>query len=230
MTRLINASLFSGYMICPSLYFYRYIKKYYQILNFKNQESERGDLIHKLIDAHFQEIPVKNQFLDSDVKIKSWWNYYLENFLPKNQEKVYSEWSFNVPIQTPLEKIVLTGRIDRVIYDNDKITLINWKSNQRKTRFDLYNFNLQMEFYAYAFSKIEEIESLELKLVFLDLKEASSRILKKADLEKIEDKIFQMIENTHPLIKTYIPDPVMLDTDIPACKACDFFSFCEKLL
>ncbi len=227
--RQVNAGTFSDFLICPSLYFYRNIENLAEILSGHNEESRNGEIIHQIIDASFKGIPVSLPYIDTNPKIKQWWNFYKENYQPAGNHEIYSEWSFNIPVRTPLEQVIISGRIDRFSIEGDKITIYDWKSGIKNNLNDLVNLS-QMEFYAYALNKIKGIEDFEVKIVYLELREETTLKISKNDLQSIEEKLFRMVKGTHPDIKNFIPHPVEIDKGVPACTVCHFFSLCENLL
>lgn len=228
--RIINSSKFTDFEICPALFSYRNIEKYNEILFSSTEETKRGDLIHSIIDSGFKGISFSEKFMDTmDEKIKSWWKFYLENYHLVYPETL-SEWSFNLPLKTPHEKVILTGRIDRFTRNGNKITIFDWKTTSKKSVYTNLTHNLQMDFYAYCLSKIMNAEIIESKVVYLELKHEDNRIIDREKLNLIEEKILNMVKKTHPEIKIYAPNPLYLSKEIPYCKICHFFSQCENYL
>ncbi|MBC7473222.1 MAG: PD-(D/E)XK nuclease family protein [Candidatus Sericytochromatia bacterium] len=227
--RVINATKFYDYIICPSLYDYKYLHNFKEVLYENTKKTKLGTLIHNIIDADFKNIPILPEHI-KDEKINQWFNFYKNNYLPDSNLETHNEYEFNIPIKTNLESVILTGRLDRVIFENNKAVIIDWKSTEKKTKLSRIITDLQMDFYAYALSKLRNIESIEIKIVYLDLKQEVIRNLTFQEIEKIEEKIINMINKTNPSIKSYIPNPIIIDKDIPFCNICDLNTICESFV
>lgn len=224
--RTISATSFSDYILCPSIYDYKYIQNYQDIFVEKSKDIEKGNIIHTLIDAHSKGLNYPLEYINEDVEIKNAYNYYLQKY-SDNDLDTFNEYTFNFLINTDLEKVVLTGRIDKIIFKKSDSTIIDWKTTGKKTKLSLMLSKLQMEFYAFVISKIKNIDSVNAKIVYLNLKEEENIVFEKTDLAKIEKNIFKMIQGTNLKIKNYVPDPIELSPKRYMCEICNFYNFCK---
>lgn len=227
--RTISASSFSDYLLCPSIYDYKYIQNYQDIFSAKSKDIEKGNIIHALIDADSQGIHYPETYINKDKEVKESFDYYLENYSGNKSDSHY-EYTFNFSFETSIESVILTGRVDKIIFEKDNITIIDWKTTNRKTKLSLIVNQLQMEFYAYVLSKINNIDLINIKIAYLSLKSEENLVIKGSDLLLIEEKILKMIKGTNPHIKNYVLDPVELSKGRYICEICNFLNFCKEYL
>lgn len=224
--RIISASSYSDYILCPLIYNYKYIENYQDIFSVKSEEIKKGDLIHKLIYNYSRDIIYPESYINEDIDVKNAFNYYLEKYDEK-LPNTFNEYSFNVGINTEFEKVILNGRIDQITFNDKNITIIDWKSTNRKTKISLLTNKLQMDFYSYAVSKIKDIDFINIKLVYLNLQQEENILIDKDKLFEIEKNIFDMIKNTNPDITNYVPKPLELVKGKYICEVCNFYNFCQ---
>jgi hypothetical protein len=228
-SRQINASAFSDFISCPSLYYYKNKENFAEIIFRQNENTKNGEILNNIIGSHFKGIPVSESFTTSNPDLKKWWEYYLEKYQATARSEVFNEWCFNLPFETANEKVILSGKIDRFIIEENKIIIYNWRVSPKGGLADFVN-KQQMELYCYVLSRIKKIEQFDIKTVNFTLKEESTIKIDLEYLLKIEQKLLNMIKKTNPLIKVYIPDPVYLENIGRACKVCHFYRLCENLL
>lgn len=224
--RIISASSYSDFILCPLIYRYKYIDNFQDIFSIKNEEINRGNLIHKLIDSYSKGVIYPENYINEDYEVKKAFEFYLEKYSHKNSN-TFNEYSFNISLDTIYEKVILTGRIDEITFNENDITITDWKTTNRKTKLSLLTNKLQTDFYAYSVSKIKDVENINIKLVYLNLEQEENISVNKSDLIKIESNIFAMIKNTHPLIKNYVPNPLELGKDKYICEICNFYNLCQ---
>lgn len=224
--RIISASSYSDYILCPLIYKYKYLDNYQDIFSVKTEEIIKGDLIHKLIYNHSRDINYPQDYIDENIDIKNAFNHYIEKYSNK-APNTFNEYTFNVKLETDIEQVILNGRIDQITFNEDNITIIDWKTTNRKTKISLLTNKLQMDFYAYSVSKIKNVDSINIKIVYLNLEQEENILINKEKLVFIEKDIFKMINSTNPEIKNYVPNPLELAKDKYICEICNFYNFCQ---
>ncbi|MFN8575248.1 MAG: PD-(D/E)XK nuclease family protein [Candidatus Sericytochromatia bacterium] len=224
--RIISASSYSDYILCPLIYKYKYLDNYQDIFSVKTEEIIKGDLIHKLIYNHSRDINYPQDYIDENIDIKNAFNHYIEKYSNK-APNTFNEYTFNVKLETDIEQVILNGRIDQITFNEDNITIIDWKTTNRKTKISLLTNKLQMDFYAYSVSKIKNVDSINIKLVYLNLEQEENILINKDKLVSIERDILKMINSTNPEIKNYVPNPLELAKDKYICEICNFYNFCQ---
>ncbi len=224
--RTISASSFSDYILCPSIYDYKYRQNYQDIFLEKSKDIENGNIVHSLIDGYSKGLIYPQEYINQDLEVKNAYNYFLENYSKPSYDE-YNEYTFNLAISTELENVILTGRIDKIIFFEKESTIIDWKTTSKKTKLSLLLNKLQMDFYAFVISKIKNIQTINTKVVYLNLKEEENKSFREKELKIIEKDIFKMIKGTNPLIKNYVPNPMELAPKRYFCEVCNFYNFCK---
>lgn len=227
--RLISASSYSDYILCPLIYKYKYIESYQEIFSIKTDEINKGNKIHKLIDAYSKDIVYPDSYINEDHDVKKAFEYYIKNYNQKNAN-TFNEYVFNVPLNTEYEKVILTGRIDQITFNENNIIVTDWKTTIRKTKLSILDSKLQTDFYAYTISKISNIDFINVRLVYLNLEHEDNFIINKQELKDIELKITDFINNTNPLIKNHVPNPLELTKGKYICEICSFYNLCQDFI
>lgn len=227
--RTISASAYSDYTLCPLIYDYKYLHNYQDIFAQKTEEINKGNIIHKLIESHSKGIVYPDSYINQDKDIKQAFNYYIEKYSGNNDNSNH-EYVFNLIVDTGLEKVVLSGRIDQIIINENNLVITDWKTTGRKTKVSLLTNKLQMDFYAYVMSKITNIDQIEIKLAYLNLEQEEIILINQDKLIEIEKNVFEMIKNTHPDINNYVPKPLELATGRYICEICNFYNFCKDYI
>lgn len=180
-----------------------------------NISKVKGEIIHKILEHNyekekFEELwvlassmyinqlqikPVEYENLKSDVK-----NLLtnLENSEIYNNLKIYSDYKTEFEIFVKEDDFYLFGIIDKIVFEKDKIIIIDYKTSRISTseiikKSDLY-IN-QLNFYAYIVSKLfPEISNFSLILLYLEEPNNPERFsINKNSLNVIKDKINNMI-------------------------------------
>ncbi|MEK7433331.1 MAG: PD-(D/E)XK nuclease family protein [Cyanobacteriota bacterium] len=229
MIRKISSTQFLEYQICPLYYYYKYIKNFNKISFDTKDEAKKGEEIHKIIDFYSKGINLPEEYINSDPHIKKVFDFYVEKH-HKTGENVKNEFEFNLPFFINEEKYFLVGRIDRIILEKDKATIIDWKTGEKFSKASNIKNFLQLDFYAYVVSEYFGIKDIELKIAYLSAEKDFSRKINSEKLKNIQKSIQDMILNTKIERKHYTPAPIDIDKDIPFCKICNFSDFCTDFI
>ncbi|MFN8674293.1 MAG: PD-(D/E)XK nuclease family protein [Candidatus Sericytochromatia bacterium] len=229
MIRKISSTQFLEYKICPLSYYYKYVKGFNKIPFDTKEDTQIGKDIHKIIELFAKGNKIPENYINQNKLIKDAFDYYVEKYHVEN-ENIKNEFEFNLPIFIENKKIFLVGRIDQLIIEKDKATIIDWKTGEKFTKASNIKNFLQLNFYAYVIHKFFNISNIELKLVYLSAKKEFSKNIELEKLLVIEEEIKDMIKNTYTEKVNYIPNPINIDKDIPFCKICNFLEFCDKYI
>ncbi len=194
---VITASQFALFQQCPVKYQLIYefgineisellpSKKKYEseIGNSPKQGTERGTIVHSVLSAEVKsedlELFIKNKFsVDDDIikesaeLIKKY--YSSEIFINfKNNGKHFNEFE----VYTEIENFYLHGFIDKLIIDGSKAIIIDYKTdiiNDENLSQKIEYYSNQILFYCkMIFEKFIQINSIEIKLIFLNSLEKS---------------------------------------------------------
>lgn len=203
----------SFYLDCPFKYYYRYVEKrpYYPSI-----KTKYGSNIHRAI-KDFANVLITGRYLDKkeqlklienqwtpvtkdqqeDMSLKSMSAVQLEKFVEKNSKEIASstlflEKSFKHNLN---DKIILNGFIDRVdTINGNKIEIIDYKSGQER---EIYDDNIQLNFYALVCREQFNLEPVKLSLYFLS---TNRKFTVEANSENIED-VKELILSTAGLIQ-----------------------------
>ncbi|MHB8578899.1 MAG: UvrD-helicase domain-containing protein [Ignavibacteriaceae bacterium] len=195
----------------------------------KNEENEyesnynlsmiKGNIIHKLLEI--ESIPSTfekhiESIINEEIKtgkitapqatelkydiIKQLIRYYSSDSY--KQINAFSNYKNEFEIFVEEEKHLLYGIIDKIIFDGNKIIIVDYKTdeiteNEIRERSQIY-LN-QMKFYSYIVSKLfPDFTKLELKLLFLEIPTLSiDKVINTSDLNEIKNQLISMIENSN---------------------------------
>lgn len=223
---IINYGHIYDYIICPKLYYWKYIKNYKGI--FPDQEqSIIGNKLHKAINWHFNELNIPDTYFEYPEKLKLLWKNYLNSkyaIIP-DKTNLKSECLFQLPLYINNTQVIFIVRIDRLIIEENKVLILDWKTS-KDIENNLKN-EFQMKFYTFCLShtlpkilKDKKIDYFETNLVYLSLNKTVQNKWYINDLEVITEEI---IDITRKIIQEeYIENPIK----ISFCKLCKFKNLC----
>lgn len=224
----------SFYLDCPQRYYYRYVEKrpFYP-----HTMTRYGSNIHRVIkdfseaikegavpDRETQKILYEKQWTDvtkdesRNLELKNQGAKQLQDFVEANQETIgntlFLEKSFNYP----LENLVLNGFIDRIDkLEDNKIEIIDYKTGRLR---DLYQDDIQLNFYALICRDHLQLNPAKLSLYFLKTNQKTSVEASNTYIAKTRELIFEIADKI--LSKQFIPNQIPLDN----CSICSYNRFC----
>ncbi len=178
-----------------------------------NDNMQIGVICHEILAKNFDfnkfdeilKINVEKFLFDKETadRIYQITKKLLIPFLQSNQYKTinnyknsYSEYEINVII----ENYYFMGIIDKLIIEDDKIIIIDYKTNSvtiDKVEEKIEYYLPQLKFYAYLVrSLFKEEKEIYVKLIFLALPEYDFTLkIDNSEIEKIERNLFETINN-----------------------------------
>ncbi|HHY70554.1 MAG TPA: UvrD-helicase domain-containing protein [Thermoanaerobacterales bacterium] len=163
------------FLRCPRRYYLSNLMGISEGVFYKNDGGlpglsarERGTLVHKLIEKiHRNKIDVKNhgEFLNAQTYhltpkdkeiIGRCFQNYLESELYSASGTIYSEMSFTYRLK---ERCYITGKIDHLVFEEDGLTVVDFKTNAVIEQALLETYRLQVMIYALAVSEIYGVKS-----------------------------------------------------------------------
>lgn len=183
--------------------------------SFINISKVKGNIIHKMLEHNyekekFEELwllassiyynqlkinPVDYENLKSDIKRLL---ADLDNSNIYNNIKLYSDYKTEFEIFVKEGDFYLFGIIDKIVFETDKIIIVDYKTNKvrinGKIKKSVLHIN-QLKFYAYIVSKLfPEINNFSLFLLYLeDPNKSETLSINKNNLNVIKDEINKMI-------------------------------------
>jgi ATP-dependent helicase/nuclease subunit A len=222
---IISATRFSIFNQCPMKYFLRFqvglnlINENIPHLdvnlnddNYKIDSTLKGKIIHSLLEKNIkpeellnssrlilekEKIPVDGKELLLDDILKDLNKYFYSEKYKELSSVINFKNEYEIYLK--MDEFFLYGRIDKVIFNENKITIIDYKtdnitSKDIKARTDQYLS--QVKFYSYMLSRLNpQIQNFELQIVFI--KNPDSTIyfeINKNEFPEIENEIKYMID------------------------------------
>jgi ATP-dependent helicase/nuclease subunit A len=239
---IVSATKFSVFNQCPMKYYFRFEAA----LNLTNNnftppdrnvtegenESDsrlKGRVIHKLLEEEINQQDLYNKaaiILDKE-KISSDEKKYLLSDILQDLNKYYSsdkyreiksaeKYKNEYEIYLKMDKFYLYGRIDKVIFTENKIKIIDYKTDNvipKNINSGNEQYYSQVRFYSYILSKLfPQIQNFELQIVYLKKPDDAIQFeINNNDFPAIEVEISDMFNSLRT--RCYIPN-------IGHCKEC----------
>jgi len=126
----ISSDALKSWSRCKRQFYYKYVKKLQWPSN--QQHFQLGQNMHKLLDYQSRGLACDLLLRDASSDVQTSWGKLMTHEVV-DLPVVANEWAFHVPVR--LDKSVtdapvqwLTGRIDRVARQGDKVLVIDWKT------------------------------------------------------------------------------------------------------
>lgn len=115
-----------------------------------------GQRFHKLIQQHIEGLPVEALTPSPDVpELSRWWRDYL-HALETTLRDLPAQRRAEVALSMPLGGYRLVAHCDLIAVDNDRVVIVDWKTEQRRaTREQLLN-RLQTKVYRYVVTEVQQ--------------------------------------------------------------------------
>jgi ATP-dependent helicase/nuclease subunit A len=239
---IVSATKFSVFSQCPMKYFFRFEVGLNLTDNdftppdrsvtegeYELDSRLKGKLIHSLLEEEINQEDLYNKthiILDKE-KISKDEKKYLLHYILQDLNKYFSSEKYKeinsaenykneYEIYLKMDKFYLYGIIDKVIFTENKIIIIDYKTDNVIPK-NIYSrkgqYYSQVKFYSYILSKLfPQIQNFELQIVYIKNPNANIQFeINRKDFSAIEDEISDMLKSLRN--KIYI-------SNIDHCKEC----------
>jgi ATP-dependent helicase/nuclease subunit A len=188
------------------------ISEDYKKLNSPLNFNKLGLIVHKILEKEIPPTELKHYLTEqsdynfNNVKKQDYIETITKLFETYFRSDVYSEIKQHKNFRNEYEilikegNIILKGIIDKIIFGEDSITIIDYKTDlvDDINAADKYaDYQLQMKFYLYISMKFfEKVDKFYSKLIFLrNPKICFDLVLNRGDFPKLQDEILGIIHN-----------------------------------
>jgi ATP-dependent helicase/nuclease subunit A len=239
---IVSATKFSVFTQCPMKYFFRFeigliLSGNNYILpdnDYRDDEIEldsrlKGRVIHKLLEeninkedlnSQIQLILDKEKISPNEKKVLS--NEILQDLNKYISSEMYKEISIaesfknEYEVYLKMEEFYLYGRIDKVIFEENKIKIIDYKTdniNPKDISSRKEQYLSQVKFYSYILSRFyPQIHNYELQIVYIKNPDAKLKFeINGKDFPGIENEINNMLNSLRT--RNFV-------SDFDLCKEC----------
>lgn len=196
-----------------------YLPENYEFNPSENEESENippnitGSLIHKILEKNITPENIAD-FLNKEVQGYLYDAVQIEKTVDEISEMIskfysseifgelnkYGNFKNEYEIYLRRENYFLYGIIDKVIFEDGKVQIVDYKTDKlgKLTPDDKFaGYEIQLKFYAYLVSKITEgLKEIELKLCFVRYPDKSiSKVYGLDEINHFESEVNEIIKN-----------------------------------
>ncbi len=238
---LISSSRLETYLTCKRKYYYRYIKKlkHHEVPKDMSKEYEVGNMVHLALknlytkqDGFFDVLELKSALFkeldnvckdsEMDKFLISLQKKRLEKFCEYEVSRFRDGWRVlecEKSLKTPFYGLTLTGQIDRVDVNEQKLKVLDYKTG----RYELYSpktyqnaTNFQLEFYYLLARELGE----DVECAFYDLKD-----IKIVDESLLKEKLDILTSHIKDLLHVEQIETLRCE-DSSACRNCEYKIMC----
>ena len=229
MDRISKSSL-ATYLSCNRKY-------YYSLVGFEvipNKYMQYGTEFHEIIENYNKNLMLNKE--NKEVKSLKYKNNLISyiDFLNSLEQKGYEKIPYRCEMPVKYEQYF--GFID-VIFTNkktDKFLIVDFKTIPNFTLFDEDKYKQELIFYAYTFSKMNNIDIKNIETILLRFEQNGDKFDENV-VKFTEDDInstFIMVDEMKNKLNTStgsIDDFKMIDLSKSSytCKYCDYFNICN---
>jgi ATP-dependent helicase/nuclease subunit A len=226
---IISATRFSVFNQCPMKYYMRFgvglnlLSEEYPHLNTDAAENHKdvdgnlkGKIIHSLFEMNItkDELSERSAIIIEKEKLSPREKKALQSDILKDMYKYFSSKKYKelaaaqnfkneYEIYLKMDEFYLYGRIDKVIFNKNKILIIDYKTNNISPDYiksSTAQYLSQVKFYSYVLSRLHKnVHRYELQIVFIKNPDATINFeINKTDFPLIETEIKNMFD----LLKT----------------------------
>lgn len=194
------------YDMCPSKYFFSYIKKEPRRFG---EAAVLGNIVHAVLeDVVSNEKPLQlNEMLDKYEEKKTSYDptnliskelinvggEILEEFYDLNQDKLFDVYDKEMSFNFIIGNYSIIGYIDRVDVVGDNVQIVDYKTGKREVAAKDVSNNLQLGIYALAASIAFPGKTITAALQYLRSGRVKSHTYSQEDLENVKQMVIQKI-------------------------------------
>lgn len=194
------------YEMCPSKYFFSYIKKEPRLFG---EAAVLGNIVHSVLeDSVSDTVPLSlevmqqryeasrgsydpnNQISESLVQVG---NIILEEFYDANQNKIFDVYEKELGFNFVIGNYSIIGYIDRVDVTGNEVHIVDYKTGKREVAQKDVATNLQLGIYALAASQIFPDKTITASLHYLRSGRLKSHTFSSEDIENIKINLVNRI-------------------------------------
>lgn len=202
------------YEMCPSKYFFSYIKKEPRQFN---EPAVLGNIVHAVLeDLVSNEKPLSLEEMQASYEVKrqeydptkiisndliSVGNVIIEEFYDSNEGKLFDVYDKEMSFNFVIGNYSIIGYIDRIDVVGDEVFIVDYKTGKREVAAKDVHKNLQLGIYALAASTEFPGKKITASLHYLRTNRLKSYQYTEEDLENVKinliDKIQQIMQDTN---------------------------------
>lgn len=226
MLRSISSSAISHFIVCPKLYWYKFVEQKTPLG--LDSQGEEGRLIHFYLDQHARGLLQSLPTHESET-VRLLWNQYLSYIQTFAGKSFKSEWDFYIPYTLQDNSVLLTGRIDRLILEKDHLIILDWKTGIINP---LHTDDHQMAFYAWCLWQMKEIfpeisvNYIDTRRVYLKEKKEKREVFQSDDISDLKNRFESVIDKMDENKFQFLPNPIQVKEQDTYCSCCYFQPIC----
>lgn len=196
-----------------------------EIVTVNNYSARKGSIIHKVLENNITEnnldIVIDNLFQNefdifekSSIQLDELKKDIIDDLKKFYSSEIYKEiisyenYKNEFEIYSKEKDYYLYGIIDKLIINNDKIIIVDYKTdeiNENNLSTKLRHYLTQLMFYAYLTSKLFQQKTIEIKLIFIKEPEKSiSQVIERNSILDFKQKINEIVNNIR--LNNFPPD------------------------
>ena len=122
----ISSDAFKSWSRCKKQFYYKHIRRLQWPSDIRHFRLGRD--VHKLLDYQARRLDCEALLANAPNDVRFSWQKLLKHPIV-HLPVLANEWAFHVPVQiNALQTEWLTGRLDRVARDGDRVLIIDWKT------------------------------------------------------------------------------------------------------
>jgi RecB family exonuclease len=195
------------YEMCPSKYFYSYIKKEPRQFN---SPAVLGNIIHSVLeDTVSSEHPLsldemKMKYEENKVSydpkgaipkdLLEVGEVLIDEFYDQNQDRIFDVYGKEIGFNFVIGNYSIIGFIDRIDVVGNSVHIVDYKTGKREVALKDVSSNLQMGIYALAASIMFPGKEITASLHYLRSNRLKSHTYSEEDLASIKQKLIERIQ------------------------------------
>lgn len=142
----ISSDAFKSWSRCQKQFYYKYVKKMQWPADI--QHFRLGRDVHKLLDYQARGLDCGLLLAQAPLDVRLSWQKLIDHPIV-HLPVIANEWAFHVPMPTLQgHREWLTGRIDRVAREGDRVLVIDWKTGTGVPRNPALDWQTRLYLYA----------------------------------------------------------------------------------
>lgn len=218
----LSFSLINSYIKCPKMALLSFNHSVVKRRNINESSLELGKMVHRLIRCKWFGM----EYLRRDTAI---WHTS-----ERLADKAIDIIGFDVAsaevekrLSVDFGDYVLVGDLDLIAYENDKITIYDWKTNKSKFGQDVLQYRLQALIYMYLLNR-NVCDDRKIIFEFHNLRHDDD-VLKFEFSEAVNNEVEQLLEKVAAFLKNGSVELDENDGIKDCCGTCKFNDFCRVL-
>lgn len=202
----ISYSRLDTYEMCPSKYFYTYIKKEDRQFG---PAATLGTIIHSVLEDHVgtelkysdmlvsmdEHRKIEDPDFQIDNKLYESGKEMVYEFVERHKDESFDVVGKELPFEIVIGSALVRGFIDLVLRDaNGQLMVVDYKSGRWEVTFKDAPNNLQIGIYALAVSQIFPGEDIYAELYYLRSGRRKGHLFKQEDMDEVYNRTLEKIQ------------------------------------